>query len=167
MLLTIALDVATEDGLEATTYLLRKQLEGLNQSPPANLRFIIGDILSQAEIIDKIKAELEKAPVDLVVIDNFGDVFTGTDTNNNMAMRNTAKTFDVIAKTYGCQVLFVHHVNKGAYKLSPGTRNIFKVVRGLIKIPVSLFSYHWVLIIFATSLLLKETTQGPTSKQTL
>ncbi len=41
------------------------------------------------------------------------DIFKGGDTNNNMAMRNTVKIFDKIAKNHNCLILFVHHINKG------------------------------------------------------
>ena len=62
-----------------------------------------------------IDTTLTKAPVDLVVVDSFGDIFKGNDTNNNMGMRNTVKIFDRIAKKHNCLILFVHHINKGAY----------------------------------------------------
>jgi hypothetical protein len=57
-------------------------------------------------------------------IDSFGDIFKGGDSNNNMAMRNTVKTFDKIAKKHNCLILFVHHINKGAYRQAPGQEHI-------------------------------------------
>ena len=41
-----------------------------------------------------------------------------------MAMRNTVKTFDRIAKHHNCLILFVHHINKGAYRVAPGQEHI-------------------------------------------
>jgi hypothetical protein len=41
-----------------------------------------------------------------------------------MAMRNTVKAFDKIAKQQNCLILFVHHINKGAYRLNPGQEHI-------------------------------------------
>jgi len=64
--------------------------------------------------------------------DSFGDIFKGGDSNNNMAMRNTVKTFDKIAKKHNCLILFVHHINKGAYRQAP-VKSIFKVVLDLCK----------------------------------
>jgi RecA-family ATPase len=116
--------VATEDSRDATTYLLSKQLKGLNREAVENLRFIFADTLEQKEIIKKLDKALTKTPVDLVVIDSYGDIFTGNDTNNNMAMRNTVKCFGKIAKKHNCLILFVHHINKGAYKIAPGQENI-------------------------------------------
>lgn len=116
--------VATEDNKEATTYLISKQFNGLGKDAIENIRFIFGDTMSQLEIIKDLEKELKINPVDLVVVDSFGDIFIGGDTNNNMAMRNTVKAFDKIAKKYNCLILFVHHINKSAYKQSPGQENI-------------------------------------------
>jgi hypothetical protein len=41
-----------------------------------------------------------------------------------MVMRNTVKLFDKIAKKHKCLILFVHHINKGAYRIAPGQENI-------------------------------------------
>lgn len=119
-----AIYVATEDGLEATSFLLNKQLEGLNITPNENLRFLIADTLEQEEILSNLDIELTKKKADLVIVDSFGDIFKGGDSNNNMAMRNTVKIFDKIANKYGCLIMFVHHINKGAYRQSPGQEHI-------------------------------------------
>lgn len=119
-----AIYVATEDNLENTKYLMNKQMTGLNEVPKENLRFIFADTMEQHEILSKLDEELTLAPADIVVVDSFGDIFKGGDSNNNMAMRNTVKLFDKIAKTHHCLVLFVHHINKGAYRQSPGQEHI-------------------------------------------
>ncbi|HRH36388.1 MAG TPA: AAA family ATPase, partial [Catalimonadaceae bacterium] len=119
-----AVYVATEDSMEATTFLLKTQLEGLQETAKENLRFIFADTMEQDEILENLEAELKKAPADLVVVDSFGDIFKGGDSNNNMAMRNTVKAFDKIAKQQSCLILFVHHINKGAYRLTPGQEHI-------------------------------------------
>lgn len=116
--------VATEDNLEATRYLLNKQITGLGVQANENLRFIFADTMDQEEILMEIDKALTAEPADLVVIDSFGDIFKGGDTNNNMAMRNTAKTFDKIAKNHNCLILFVHHINKGAYRIAPSQEHI-------------------------------------------
>jgi len=116
--------VATEDNLEATTFLLSKQLKGLNKEAQENLRFVFADTMTQEEILTAIDSQLTIEPVDLVVVDSFGDIFKGGDSNNNMAMRNTVKEFDKIAKKHDCLILFVHHINKGAYRQAPGQEHI-------------------------------------------
>jgi len=116
--------VATEDNLEATQYLLSKQLSGLAKPAEENLKFIFADTMEQEEILKCLNNELTKYPADLVVVDSFGDIFTGRDSNNNIAMRNTVKTFDAVAKKHNCLILFVHHINKGAYRQAPGQEHI-------------------------------------------
>jgi len=119
-----AIYVATEDDKDVSAYLLNKQFNGLNKEVVENLRFIFADTLEQDEILLELDKALTKEPADLVVIDSFGDIFNGTDSNNNIAMRNTVKTFDKIAKKHNCLILFVHHINKSSYKLAPGQEHI-------------------------------------------
>lgn len=119
-----ALYVATEDNKENTRSLLKKQLKGLGKDPKDNLRFIFADTMEQEDILINIENALTEEPADLVVVDSFGDIFKGGDTNNNMAMRNTVKSFDKIAKYHNCLILFVHHINKGAYRVAPGQEHI-------------------------------------------
>ncbi|MBC7749019.1 MAG: AAA family ATPase [Methylotenera sp.] len=116
--------VATEDNEDATRFLLNKQFGGLEKQAVENLRFIFADTMNQEEIIKNLNEQLTLEPVDLVVIDSFGDIFQGNDSNNNMAMRNTVKTFDKIGKEHNCLVLFVHHINKAAYRVAPGQEHI-------------------------------------------
>lgn len=116
--------VATEDNQEATTFLVSKQFKGLGKEAVENLRFIFADTMDQEEILKKLDEELKLCPADLVVVDSFGDIFKGGDSNNNMAMRNTVKLFDKIAKEHNCLILFVHHINKAAYRQAPGQEHI-------------------------------------------
>ena len=116
--------VATEDNLEATRFLLSKQVNGLGEKAKENLRFMFADTMEQEEILTQLENALTEEPADLVVVDSFGDIFKGGDTNNNMAMRNTVKSFDKIAKQHNCLILFVHHINKGAYRVAPGQEHI-------------------------------------------
>lgn len=116
--------IATEDNIENTKFLLKKQMYGLGEKVKENLRFMFADTMEQEEILSQLEAALIEQPADLVVVDSFGDIFKGGDTNNNMAMRNTVKIFDKIAKHHNCLILFVHHINKGAYRVAPGQEHI-------------------------------------------
>ena len=119
-----ALYVATEDNKDNTKSALKKQFKGLGIEAKKNLRFIFADTLQQEEIVHNIQNALNEEPADLVVIDSFGDIFKGSDANNNMAMRNTVKIFDKIGKEHSCLILFVHHINKAAYRVAPGQEHI-------------------------------------------
>jgi RecA-family ATPase len=116
--------IATEDNIEATRFLLNKQMTGLGEKATKNLRFMFADTMEQEEVLKALDKALKDEPADLVVMDSFGDIFKGNDSNNNMVMRNTVKLFDKIAKKHNCLILFVHHVNKGAYKSVPGQEQI-------------------------------------------
>lgn len=119
-----AIYISTEDHIEATTYLLHKQLGGMEMPANENLRFIFADSLSQSEILFALKNDLHDKPADLVVIDSFGDIFSGSDSNNNIEMRRTVQAFNKIANQFGCLILFVHHINKGAYNQIPSQDHI-------------------------------------------
>jgi RecA-family ATPase len=127
-----ALYLATEDDVDSTKFLINKQFKGLDVEFNDNLRFIFADTLTHAEILNTLKAELTADPVDLVIVDSFGDIFNSNDSNNNMAMRNTVKDFDRIAKTHGCLILFVHHINKKGYSQSPSQEH-FQGGSGLVQ----------------------------------
>lgn len=119
-----AIYVATEDNREATRYLMGKQFEGLGKEPVENFRVMVADTMNQKQILKRLDKELKKLPADIVVVDSFGDIFEGEDSNKNMAMRKTVRLFDQIANRHSCLILFVHHVNKAAYRQSPGQEQI-------------------------------------------
>lgn len=119
-----ALYIATEDDSINTAFLLHKQMEGLGQNANENLSFIFADTLSQEEILLALDEHLTAKPCDLVIVDSFGDIFSFNDTNNSIAMRRTVKNFDRFAKKHQCFILFVHHINKNAYKQSPHQMHI-------------------------------------------
>ncbi|HRA60464.1 MAG TPA: AAA family ATPase [Bacteroidia bacterium] len=119
-----ALYIATEDDAHNTAYLMKKQLIALNQTISDNLSLMIADILTQDEILLAIDLHLTKYPCDLVVVDSFGDVFVGNDTNSTQQMRKNVKAFDYFAKKHKCLILFVHHINKSSYNETPHQKNI-------------------------------------------
>lgn len=119
-----AIYVATEDDINSVKFLLNKQFHGINKDYNDNLRFVFADTLDQNEIRNTLENELKEKPVSLVIIDSYGDIFNGQDSNNNMAMRNTAKAYDKIAKQHNCLILFVHHINKKGYGSTPSQQHV-------------------------------------------
>lgn len=116
--------VATEDHAVGISFPIKKQIEGFEGYDENNLIFICADTMSPEEIYKNIHAQLKKMKADLVVIDSFGDIFSGPDINNNVLIRQEAKRFDNIAKKYECNVLFIHHINKATYDRSPDQKYI-------------------------------------------
>ncbi|MEP7168678.1 MAG: AAA family ATPase [Bacteroidota bacterium] len=119
-----ALYIATEDDSHNSAFLLKQQLKGLNQTETENLAFIFADTLSHEEILLALDLHLTKYPCDIVIVDSFGDIFQGTDTNNTNQMRKNVRYFDYFAKKHKCFILFVHHINKAAYNETPHQKNI-------------------------------------------
>ncbi len=119
-----ALYIATEDDSHNSSFLLRQQLKGLSQSETENLAFIFADTLSHEEILLALDQHLTANPCDLVIVDSFGDIFQGTDTNNTNQMRKNVRYFDYFAKKHKCFILFVHHINKSSYNETPHQKNI-------------------------------------------
>lgn len=119
-----ALYIATEDDSHNSSFLLRQQLKGLNQTETENLAFIFADTLSHEEILLALDQHLTANPCDLVIVDSFGDIFQGTDTNSTNQMRKNVRYFDYFAKKHKCFILFVHHINKSSYNETPNQKNI-------------------------------------------
>ncbi|KAF0128222.1 MAG: Uncharacterized protein FD155_3360 [Bacteroidetes bacterium] len=119
-----AIYVSTEDSAESTAFSLNRQQSGLGLQIPESLIFLFAENFSQGEIISRLDELLAKKPADLVVVDSFGDVFTGSDSNNNIEMRRTVRRFSVLSHKHNCLILFVHHINKGAYNMSPSQDHI-------------------------------------------
>lgn len=111
--------VFTEDQEEGVSSSLYKQLakhSDLDQSK-LSLAFLRDETIT--ELIHKVDAFCVKTPVDLVIIDAFGDIFSGSDSNNNIQMRRDIKSFDELVRKHSISVLFVHHVNKAGYNKTP------------------------------------------------
>lgn len=76
----------------------------------ANLN-VLFDSTNLSSFINYIVAN----PVDLLVVDAFGDMFTG-DINDSIQVRRFMKPYKQLAQQYNTTVLFVHHINKSGEK---------------------------------------------------
>jgi hypothetical protein len=111
--------VFTEDQEEGVSSSLHKQLVKHSDLDKSKLSLAFLQDESIVELIKKLDAFCTSTPVDLVVIDAFGDIFSGSDSNNNIQMRRDIKAFDDIVRKHKISVLFVHHVNKSGYNKNP------------------------------------------------
>lgn len=116
--------VLTEDNMREAKTRITKQLEGLGISANTRLRFIFAQGKDHSTVLETIHEFMKLQPADLILIDSFGDIFTGNDTNSNVMMRETIKPYDAIAAEYDCLVLFIHHINKASYQISPRQENV-------------------------------------------
>ena len=103
-----ALYVSTEDDAKSISYLLKKQLGKVNPKLFRNLFYEFESV----DLLKKLYRHMEKAPVDLLVIDAFTDVFTG-DINNSVSVRNFLNKYRELANKFECCIVFLHHYGKG------------------------------------------------------
>jgi hypothetical protein len=111
--------VFTEDQEEGVSSSLHKQLNKHTDLDKSKLSLAFLRDETIYELIKKLDQFCMEKPVDLVVIDAFGDIFSGSDTNNNIQMRRDIKAFDEVVRKHSISVLFVHHVNKSGYNKNP------------------------------------------------
>lgn len=111
--------VFTEDQEEGVSSSLHKQLIKHSDLDKSKLSLAFLRDESIVELIKKIDSFCTETPIDLVIIDAFGDIFSGSDSNNNIQMRRDIKAFDDVVRRHNICVLFVHHVNKSGYNKNP------------------------------------------------
>jgi hypothetical protein len=85
----------------------------------SNLRVIIGSGIDSHEMIRVLDEQCRKEPVDIIIIDSFGDTFAQFDGNSNSQIRNALKPFGAFVQEHECLILFLAHVNKSAYFDAP------------------------------------------------
>lgn len=68
-------------------------------------------IFAPAKPLEQIKDELNRNPVDLVIVDTFGDVFTGN-INQSVEVRAFFKPYKELATEHQCAIIFNHHIGK-------------------------------------------------------
>lgn len=113
--------VCSEDDELAIAYLLRKQNASLQLTEEElnNLVFLF----DTDDFIEKLHAELQNKPADLVVIDAFGDLFNGKDLNQNNQVRQFLNNFSNMANKYKCAIVFLHHTGKRTEDQAPSKNN--------------------------------------------
>lgn len=123
-----AIFVSTEDDKRTTRNVMMRQVTHLMESNTVslskqetmnNLRVLIGSGINSHEMIKLLDGECKKQPVDIIIIDSFGDTFAEYDGNSNSQIRTALKPFGSFAQDYECLILFLAHVNKSSYFDSP------------------------------------------------
>jgi archaellum biogenesis ATPase FlaH len=115
-----AIFVATEDDLNATAYLLKRQLASYsNKDGLKNLRFIFETF----DLINEIDKRLTQQPADIVIIDCFADAFGG-DLKDSQKIRLFLHQYQELAAQHQCLVLFLHHTAKRTESFEPSKHNL-------------------------------------------
>ncbi len=72
----------------------------------------------------RLATELQKGPCDLVIIDSFGDAFTGKDSNSNSELRKALAPYHGLAMEHHVLILFLTHLTKSGYNQTPDQRHV-------------------------------------------
>jgi len=75
-----------------------------------NVRVLIADDKSNAEILAQLKLMIRTQPVDLIILDCFGDSFDGRDANSQADTRRWFKNF--VTPSKACHLMILHHKGK-------------------------------------------------------
>ena len=113
--------VCSEDDEYAISFLLKKQNRRMELSNEEldHMSFIF----ETAELTKILEDMLQKHPVDLIIIDAFGDVFTGRDMNQNSLVRTFLNEYSHLSNKYKCSIAFLHHTGKRTEELAPSKNN--------------------------------------------
>lgn len=109
--------VCTEDSAEDICVRLTGFLAH-NKFDNEKLRFIF----ETERLTDKLRAELKRQPADLVIMDTFGDLFSGN-INDSISIRQFLKPYKMLANENNCLFLFNHHIGKGKESSSAPSKN--------------------------------------------
>lgn len=112
--------VSTEDDSGAMSELLKRQNKAwqLSKEEAERVEFIF----SCDCIAEKVEACLVAKPVDLVIIDTFGDICKD-DISQSNNIRNLLNLFADTARRHGCFILFAHHIRKTGENTAPSKLN--------------------------------------------
>lgn len=112
--------VSTEDDSGAMSELLKRQNKAWQLSKEETERV---DFLFSCDCIaEKVEACLVAKPVDLVIIDTFGDICKD-DISQSNNIRNLLNLFADTARRHGCFILFAHHIRKTGENTAPSKLN--------------------------------------------
>ena len=112
--------VSTEDDSSAMSELLKRQNKAwqLSKEEAERVEFLF----SCDCIAEKVEACLVAKPVDLVIIDTFGDICKD-DISQSNNIRNLLNLFADTARRHGCFILFAHHIRKTGENTTPSKLN--------------------------------------------
>ena len=113
--------VSTEDGEMATSVWLNKYFgqEKSKDDILSKLNFIF----STDGIISNLRDAVKNDCIDLIIVDSYADLFTGT-MNNSNEVRGFLNQYDNLVNEFGTTVIFLHHTKKSSAGSRPNKNNI-------------------------------------------
>lgn len=113
--------VSTEDGEMATSVWLNKYFgqEKSKDDILSKLNFIF----STDGIISNLRDAVKNNCIDLIIVDSYADLFTGS-MNNSNEVRGFLNQYDNLVNEFGTTVIFLHHTKKSSAGSRPNKNNI-------------------------------------------
>lgn len=112
--------VSTEDDDLAIGYLLR--LQNKEKQLPIENYSGLEYIFDTENLVKRLSVKLSQAPVDMVIVDAFADLYVGA-LNENNRVRAFLQEYNDLATKHGCLFLFLHHTGKRTEDLVPSKHN--------------------------------------------
>jgi hypothetical protein len=117
-----AIFVSTEDGPFEISFILNQYKAATGVSRDAIDRVLY--ITETGNLLETLDQVLLETPADVVVLDAFGDLFSGREMNANAQVRQYLQPFAELAARHRTTVLFNHHTGKGAEREPPDKKGI-------------------------------------------
>ena len=116
-----AIYVSTEDDETANAYLIGRQNTDLNIAPAdlKGLRFLF----ESENVVAELDRRLTTHPADLIVIDCFSDLYTGSMNESNQ-VRLFLNQYSQLANRHQCLIIFLHHCGKRTENFMPSKHNL-------------------------------------------
>lgn len=116
-----AIYVSTEDSDDAYAFALAKanRKRNLQNAEYKDLRVIV----NSEYLLDTLDELVKEAPVDLIVIDAFADLY-GNSMNETNKVRTFLNEFSQFATKNKCLIIFLHHTGKNTDKEAPSKHNL-------------------------------------------
>lgn len=116
-----AICVSTEDGEEAVGPIIKRQLAG--RTVPTELSDGLRFVFEIEGLPNRLDEMLTQQPADLVVVDAFGDLYTGN-LNASNEVRHFINAYQSVASKHRCLILFMHHTGKRTEEREPSKSNL-------------------------------------------
>ena len=116
-----AIYVSTEDDETANAYLIARQNADMKLSPISlrGLRFLF----DSENVALELEKRLSSHPADLVVVDCFSDLYTGSMNEGNQ-VRQFLMQYSQLANKHKCLVIVLHHCGKRTEMFMPSKHNL-------------------------------------------
>lgn len=112
--------ISTEDDYYAISALLKKQYPSTEPDESLNNIYFIFNTEGHLRELDRV---LSRTKTDLVILDNWADVFGG-DINQTTKVRANLEQYSSLSQKYNCAFMFVHHQGKRSEEKTPSKNNL-------------------------------------------